>query len=98
MPEHTTGALRVEIFEGDIAALVSDTDGLIADCGHPDDSMPNARELARRWNCHEKLVEAVREALGAIKVFHGEPGWDIYESNAPEMKRIAAALAEAEGK
>ena len=39
----------------------------------------------------ETLRGALREALGLIRILHGEPGWEEYQSS-PEMKRIAAAL------
>lgn len=40
----------------------------------------------------EALREALKEAIGAIKVFHG-PGWEIYRDHSPEMKRWNALLA-----
>ena len=49
------------------------------------------REKVRR------LREGLREAMSAVRIFHGECGWDIYESNAPEWKRWTALLAEGDG-
>jgi hypothetical protein len=40
------------------------------------------------------LREALKEAIGAIQVFHG-PGWEIYRDHSPEMKRWRALLGEA---
>lgn len=44
-----------------------------------------------------ELLSALREALDAVKTFHGPDCWDIYEANAPEMKRWRAAIAKATG-
>jgi len=41
----------------------------------------------------EELVEALRDAMTCIKVFHGPTAWDIYEKQSPEMKRFHAILA-----
>jgi hypothetical protein len=43
------------------------------------------------------LLDALKEAVAAIRVFHGVPAWPIYETHAPEMKRIKAAIALGEG-
>lgn len=43
------------------------------------------------------LLEALREAMEALKTFHGPDCWDIYEKNSPEMKRWRAAIAKATG-
>ena len=47
--------------------------------------------LGKRCTCD------LREAISLIRVFHGEAGWDEYQSS-PEMKRLAAALSAADGK
>lgn len=43
------------------------------------------------------LLTALQEAIDAVKTFHGPDCWDIYEQNAPEMKRWRAAIAMATG-
>ena len=43
----------------------------------------------------DDLVAALEEARRTIKALHGPVAWDIFERNAPEMKRIDAALAKA---
>lgn len=43
------------------------------------------------------LYDALREAKRTIKVLHGNTGWDIYNANSPEMKRINEALNKYEG-
>jgi len=44
----------------------------------------------------ETLDAAIRAMAGAreaIQACHGLPGWKIYEKNAPEMRRLDAALS-----
>ena len=54
-----------------------------------------AFDFARRMERDRvRLLEALREAVAAVKVFHGPVAWDIYEENAPEMKRWKALLRE----
>jgi len=43
------------------------------------------------------LLEALKEAIDAIRVFHG-PGWEIYRDHSPEMKRWKALVTLAESK
>jgi len=38
------------------------------------------------------LVAALREAKETIRIWHGEPAWDIYDFQSPEMKTINAVL------
>lgn len=40
----------------------------------------------------EQLERALRDALEAVKVFHGPAQWDTYWNQSPEMKRARAAL------
>lgn len=54
-----------------------------------------AAKLARACNAHDALAEALRNAVAIIKMWHGEPGWDIYAGHSPEMQQINAALAAA---
>jgi hypothetical protein len=44
------------------------------------------------------LLEALYKARETIAALHGEPGWDIYEKNSPEMRLIDVAIAKAEGR
>jgi hypothetical protein len=53
-------------------------------------------DLARVREQRDALLQALRDARTAIKVFHGPVAWDIYERSSPEMKRIDAAIAAAE--
>lgn len=39
----------------------------------------------------DALRSALREAIGAIEIFHG-PGWELYRDHSPEMKRWKALL------
>lgn len=39
------------------------------------------------------MRDALAEAKGLVEFYHGEPAWDIYDKNSPEMKRINAALS-----
>ena len=63
-----------------------------------------ARRAAALAAEHAALREGLREAVQACKTFHtlagvthlGEPGWDIYERNAPEMQRWKRLLAAGE--
>lgn len=38
------------------------------------------------------VEQALREAIKALHVFHGEPGWESYVKGSPEMKRWRALL------
>ena len=40
----------------------------------------------------DELVGALKESINVIRIFHGEPAWNIYQMS-PEMKRFNAALA-----
>lgn len=43
----------------------------------------------------QELAEALKEAKATIRVYHGEPAWEIYERCSPEIKKLNAALASA---
>jgi len=45
-----------------------------------------------------ELLEALKETVEAVKIFHGPAAWDIYESKSPEMQRWKATIAKAEGR
>ncbi len=34
-----------------------------------------------------EAVQALKEAMQAVEVFHGKPGWVIYANKAPEWQR-----------
>lgn len=51
----------------------------------------NARLIAAAPDLLFELCQAVK----VIEALHGEVAWDIYYNNAPEMKRIRAAIAKA---
>lgn len=55
------------------------------------ESCANARLCAAA----PELLAALREAMAAIRTFHGPGAWDIYYNNAPEMKRMRDAIAKA---
>jgi hypothetical protein len=40
---------------------------------------------------NEQLRQALKEAIAAVKLFHG-PGWELYRDHSPEMKRWKALL------
>lgn len=42
-----------------------------------------------------QLLEALRDAIDAVKVFHGPDAWDIYWQHSPECKRWRDAIAKA---
>ena len=41
----------------------------------------------------KQLLAALDEAVLTIKYLHGPEAWEFYWNNAPEMKRIRAAMA-----
>lgn len=43
------------------------------------------------------LLAALREAVELIHAWHGDVAWEIYNHDSPEMKRIHATIAKAEG-
>ena len=45
-----------------------------------------------------EMYEALKEAVTIIKIWHGDMGWEIYNRASPEMKRINAVLAKADGR
>lgn len=51
---------------------------------------------ARVIQAAPELLAACKEAVSLVEFFHGTPGWEEYQ-NSPEMKRIHAAIARAEG-
>ena len=53
---------------------------------------PFAIEAANRLT---QLHAALLTARDTIKALHGPVAWDIYETHAPEMKQIDAALERA---
>lgn len=57
------------------------------------EAVANARLVAAA----PELLAALKEAIDAVKVFHGPNCWEIYEANAPEMRRWRAAIAKATG-
>jgi hypothetical protein len=46
----------------------------------------------------DELLAVLNLALETIHAFHGDAGWDIYKTHSPEMQRISAAIAKAEGR
>ena len=52
-----------------------------------------AEELTRVKEERDELVAALKDAQETIKALHGPVAWDIYDANAPEMKRLRAALS-----
>lgn len=61
-------------------------------------------ELAYEKQKSSKLLEALREAKSIIRTWHGmgapkgveKSMWELYDENAPEMKRINSAINEYE--
>ncbi len=52
-------------------------------------------EIDRRLKAEGRakhLEQALREAIKALHVFHGEPGWESYAKGSPEMKRWRALI------
>ena len=47
------------------------------------------------YDAAPELLEALKEARELIKFYHGEPAWDIYDKQSPEMKRINNAIDKA---
>lgn len=43
------------------------------------------------------LLEALQIAYRTIRILHGQPAWDIYRMNAPEMQTINTAITNATG-
>lgn len=42
--------------------------------------------------CWLPVLDALKEAMDAVKTFHGPECWEIYEQHSPEMNRWRAAL------
>jgi hypothetical protein len=40
-----------------------------------------------------EAVQALKEAMQAVKTFHGSAAWEIYERKAPEWQRWKRILA-----
>lgn len=82
---------------GHLVALLSPSNS------DPENTAANADRLALTWNCHDDLLEALKEARETIKTWHNmgipnlnkEEVWRAYQSS-PEMKTIDAAIALAE--
>lgn len=57
------------------------------DHDHPDWQAASRAILER-----DNLRNSLKDMMSAVRVFHGPVAWDIYENNAPEMKRAREAL------
>jgi len=44
----------------------------------------------------QELYNALLEARGAIRAWHGDMAWDVYSLRSPEMRQINAAIKLAE--
>ncbi len=53
----------------------------------------NARLIAAA----PELLDALRDAMQAVEVFHGPIAWEVFRDHSPEMKRWRAAIAKATG-
>ena len=66
------------------------------ECGACGPMRDTEAEAVTAWNApileRRKLKAAMGDAVTAMRVFHGEPAWDIYWNNSPECKRIREAL------
>lgn len=60
-----------------------------------EDGTPKPIEGEATQVVNADLLDALQDALSAVKTFHGPECWDIYYDNAPEMKRIRAAIKKA---
>ena len=62
-------------------------------------TQPHSRmkQRARLIAAAPELLEALKEAVAIIEIWHGPQAWDIYNKASPEMKRINAAIAKATG-
>ncbi len=58
-----------------------------------DDTEHNARLIAAA----PELLDALRDAMQAVEVFHGPIAWEVFRDHSPEMKRWRAAIAKATG-
>jgi hypothetical protein len=61
--------------------------------GEEPQDRPNARLIAAA----PELLEALQDAIAAVRVFHGPVAWETYRDHSPEMKRWRAAIARATG-
>lgn len=44
----------------------------------------------------DELLAALKEAIDAVRVFHGPEGWETYREHSPEMKRWSDIIARVE--
>lgn len=53
-------------------------------------------EAVKLMDSHFELRCALREAMNAVLIFHGEAAWEIYEKKAPEWQRWKRVLEKAD--
>ena len=68
-----------------------------ASAGDPYISADEQLANARMFAAAPELLEALRDAIDAVKIFRGPEAWDIYWEHSPECKRWRAAIAKATG-
>lgn len=58
--------------------------------------MSEAQEAVNLTDSHFELRCALREAMDAVRIFHGKPAWEIFERQAPEWQRWKRVLERAD--
>jgi hypothetical protein len=75
---------------GDDVAIASE---IIDPANNDEPSEANARLIAAAPD----LLAELERSIDVIQALHGDVAWDTFHNNAPEMKRIRAAIAKAKG-
>ena len=112
MSKHTAGQLQVliadsETMKGANCVLISENGDQIARCSAPfpfdtswDERDANAHRLARAWNCHDELLEALRRCEDALdSLFDQMPGLEALQAGCTTLgntrTHALAAIAKA---
>ena len=76
-----------------VIRIYSDSETIVDMFSISSKDIANARLIAAAPDMYRALLDAKE----TIHAWHGEAGWDMYQ-HSPEMKRLNAAIAKAEGK
>lgn len=105
-PTHTPGPWHWEWAHG-AYSLQNDAGRQVCDDGSACDEYNRAIDPADEGEsgANARLIAAapdllleLQQAVMVIEALHGAPAWEIFYNNAPEMRRIRAAIAKATGR